>query len=188
MTPIIKPLSPRKAVEHPRYDEMLRIAASHFLATVPDIEGREIVCLLSFGTSEEIREKGIVLWDKVPHARDASARIDALARHLLAIKDYQLATKSDPLRQALTAADVPVEVIDALLSLSPLGIKSAPSPKSMVDGDHGLPANIWVSFQKRFPGVVVHNRKVAESPGFQKDLVQSVLDMTLDATRSLGLT
>lgn len=96
-TPNIKPLSPRKAVEHPNYDGALLQAAAHFVSEVPaDIDGRGLVSLLSFGTAEQIKEAGVLLWDRVPHARDAANRIDALARHMLAINAYFTAKASEP--------------------------------------------------------------------------------------------
>lgn len=120
--PNIKPLSPRKAVEHPRYPDALLQAAAHFLSTVPaDITGRKLISLLSFGSAEEIKRAGILLWDRIPHARDAANRIDTLARHMLAIEDYRTA-KAKPapapepcaLTEAIKRAGIPLPPPDVI--------------------------------------------------------------------------
>ena len=120
--PNIKPLSPRKAVEHPRYPDALLQAAAHFLSKVPtDITGRKLISVLSFGSAEEIKRAGIVLWASVPHARDAAHRIDALARHMLAIEDYR-AAKAKPapapepcaLTEAIKRAGIPLPPPDVI--------------------------------------------------------------------------
>lgn len=134
--PTIKPMKPAKAVETPeRYEAAIRQAAAHFLARVPDdINGRDLLSLLNFGSKAELKEAGVALWDRVPLAIEAAKRIDALARHMMAVEDYNASRPEGmpeapapapnpetpnpcPLEAAIKAAGVPMppkEVLDAI--------------------------------------------------------------------------
>jgi hypothetical protein len=106
--PTIKPMKPAKAVETPeRYEAAILQAAAHFLARVPDdIGGRDLLSLLNFGSKAELKEAGVALWDRVPLAIEAAKRIDALARHMMAVEDYN-ARRPEGMPEAPAPAPTP---------------------------------------------------------------------------------
>ena len=146
--PTVKPLSPRKAVEHPRYSAaLLRAAAEHLSKVPPDLRGRQIVSLLSFGSAADIAAAGVLLWDKLPLARDAAHRIDVAARTALALEEFHAARAKAaapapepcPLTEAIKAAGIPVPPPDVLAHIKRVvGIK--PGDKIEVTRTEPAPA------------------------------------------------
>lgn len=146
--PTIKPLSPRKAVEHPRYSAaLLKAAGDHLSKVPPDLCGRQIVSLLSFGSAADIAAAGVLLWDKLPLARDAAHRIDVAARTALALEEFHAARAKAaapapepcPLTEAIKAAGIPVPPPDVLAHIKRVvGIK--PGDKIEVTRTEPAPA------------------------------------------------
>lgn len=146
--PIIKPLPPRKAVEHPRYSAaLLRAASCHLSKVPPDLDGCQIVSLLSFGSAAEIAAAGVLLWDKIPLARDAAHRIDVAARTALALEEFHAARAKAaapapepcPLTEAIKAAGIPVPPPDVIAQIKRVvGIK--PGDKIEVTRTEPAPA------------------------------------------------
>lgn len=126
----IKPLKPSKAAEHPGYSAAILHAAAHFLSRVPqNIDGRGLLALLSYGSKAEMKSEGVLLWDAVPDARDAASRIDALARHMLAVEGFNAAhAEPPPVECPLEAAlrkvglEFPPDVLETIRRMS--GIKA----------------------------------------------------------------
>lgn len=201
------PLDPAAAVEHPHYDSTLLQEAAGFLSKIPPgIEGRALVCLLYFGSAEEIKDACITLKDGVT-ARDAAKRIDLLARHKLAI------TPTCPLTEAFKRAGIPVPPPDVLERMKQVvGVKpgdkvqivaESEEPEdeheaavkdllasldgAMQDDDHGLPIECFMALQRRLPGIRVVQRKVIACPTLPVPVAQAILDMTLAKAKRLGL-
>jgi hypothetical protein len=214
----IKPLKPGKAVEHSRYDGRILDAAAHFLTSVPPgFDGRKLLSVLSYGSKEDIASVGVRLWDNVPDARDAANRIDALARHMLAVEDYNVhaAAEKDkspasvplpkkakpcPLVAAMTAAGLPIPPEEVLAAIREVAGIRPDSKVEVVSDDlpgvkgndapelpHGIPPAMHEALQKTMPGIVVANGKVVSCPGIPVALAQHVLDDVLDVGRKLGL-
>lgn len=196
----IKPLKPSKAVNHPDYADRLRQAAAHFLSRVPDeLGGRKIVSLLSFGSADDLKRAGIRLWDNVPDARDAATRIDALARHMLAVEGYAAAKAQPcPLETAIKEAGInmpPDHVLDAIreaAGIQPdseveLIVEDGLPEECLKDDDHGLPPACFFALQRVLPGIRVVRGKVISCPTMPVNLAQAILDLTLQKAEKQGL-
>lgn len=202
--PSIKPLSPSQAAEHPRYSAAITQAAAHFLSTVPEkLDGRRLLAILSFGSKEDIAKAGIRLWDSVPVARDASRRIDVLARHMLAVEEHNnskdAVTACDcPLEAAIMKSGIPMppkEVLDAIREIAAIKGNSKVEitfddvllDDSLVDDDHGLPMECFIALQKSMPGTRVVQGKVISTPKLPVSIAQEILDATLAEAKRVGL-
>lgn len=206
--PTIKPLSPRKAVEHPRYSAaLLRAASCHLSKVPPDLDGCQIVSLLSFGSAADIAAAGVLLWDKLPLARDAAHRIDVAARTALALEEFHAARAKAaapapapepcPLVEAIKRAGIPVPPPDVIERIKRVvGIKPGdkievtrdePAPAPAPDDEHGLPTECFIALQRVLPGIRVVQRKVIACPTLPVELAQDVLDLTIAKAKRLGL-
>lgn len=59
---------------HPRYNEALTLAASHFLSSTGDLSGEQIILAL-LGTDEEFKKSRIKLWDALRLDREEVAEL-----------------------------------------------------------------------------------------------------------------
>jgi hypothetical protein len=62
---------------HPRYNEALTLAASHFLSSTGDLSGEQIILAL-LGTDEEFKKSRIKLWESLAEERDIVAELISL--------------------------------------------------------------------------------------------------------------
>jgi len=210
--PSIKPLSPSQATEHPRYSAAVTQAAAHFLSTVPEkLDGRKLLAALCFGSKADIAKVGIRLWDSIPDARDASRRIDILARHMLAVEEHnatEAAACDCPLEFAIKASGLsmpPKEVLDAIREIAAIKgnskvevafddvllddslVDDSLVDDSLVDDDHGLPMECFIALQKALPGIRVVQGKVVSCRKIPVVIAQEILDLTLAEAKRVGL-
>jgi hypothetical protein len=59
---------------HPRYNEALTLAASHFLSSTGDLSGEQIILALE-GDDEEFKKSRIKLWDALRLDREEVAEL-----------------------------------------------------------------------------------------------------------------
>lgn len=59
---------------HPRYNEALTLAASHFLSSTGDLSGEQIILALE-GDDEEFKKSRIKLWESLGEDRDVAAEV-----------------------------------------------------------------------------------------------------------------
>ena len=72
---------------HPRYNEALTLAASHFLSSTGDLSGEQIILALE-GDDEEFKKSRIKLWDALRLDREEVAElISILAEDLINFLD-----------------------------------------------------------------------------------------------------
>jgi hypothetical protein len=62
---------------HPRYNEALTLAASHFLSSTGGLSGEQIILALE-GTDEEFKKSRIKLWESLAEERDIVAELISL--------------------------------------------------------------------------------------------------------------
>jgi ribosomal protein S12 len=173
---------------------------------VPEkLDGRKLLAALCFGSKADIAKVGIRLWDSIPDARDASRRIDVLARHMLAVEEHnatEAAACDCPLEAAIKASGLsmpPKEVLDAIREIAGIegnskvevvafdGDDGKFPDDSLVDDDHGLPMECFIALQKALPGIRVVRGKVVSCRKIPVVIAQEILDLTLAEAERVGL-